>query len=121
MSRNEDTDTARSSEVIGYIVMESGTHTVEGINFNAAVGAGAIDGVDGNGSTYSSLNGSLAVVSKASNNGNDGGWAVLNNNTAPDGSGDLHLMIDEDTIGDVERNHTTEQVASEFKVIMVML
>ena len=50
-----------------------------------------------------------AVLSQTAMDGNDGGWAVLSGNNPVNGS-TINLAIDEETVGDSERAHTTEQV-----------
>jgi YD repeat-containing protein len=51
-----------------------------------------------------------AVLSQAAMDGGDGGKAVLYG-AAPLSTTHLELAVDEDQIGDSERNHTNEQVA----------
>ena len=43
--------------------------------------------------------------------GSDGGWAVLNGGSASSTGGQIQVGVDEDTILDSERNHTTEQLS----------
>ncbi|MFN3191754.1 MAG: Ig-like domain-containing protein [Aureliella sp.] len=110
----EDADTTRATETLGYFVIEATSGgTIDGLNFTAGVGSDAIRGV-GNGTyQYSGVNPSgatTAVLSGAGMDGNDGGWAVLRG-TDPLASNSIQMSIDEDQIGDSERNHTTEQVA----------
>ena len=81
----------------------------------AGVGGDSVRGV-GNGTyqySYDAMpNAKTAVLSSAGMDGGDGGWAVLRgNNPLPPSSGTISLSIDEDQLGDSERNHTTEQVA----------
>ncbi len=51
----------------------------------------------------------VAVVTMAAVDGGNGGWAYTFG-PSPTSTTSLDLVIDEDTIGDTERNHTTEQV-----------
>ncbi len=108
----EDTDTIRITETIGYIVIEQGTGTVNEINYRAELGADTIEGV-GTGTPPDSYNlgGTYAVgvATHSAMDGTDGGWVVLYGNSPIDTS--IDLAIDEDTIGDIDRGHTTEQVA----------
>jgi len=85
----EDTDTTRANETIGFIVFEAGHGMIGGVEFEASVGADTVQGV-----TDSPPN---------------GGWAYVHGSTFATTKG-LYLSVDEDTIGDSERNHTTEQV-----------
>lgn len=112
----EDTNTVRSTETIGYIVIEATQNgTIEGLPFVAGVGRDTVRGV-GNGTfqyTYDAMpNAKTAVLSTAGMDGGDGGWAVLmGSNPVPPTTGTLSLSVDEDQRRDSERNHTTEQVA----------
>jgi hypothetical protein len=109
----EDTDNTRANETIGYVVFESGAHTLAGINLQAAVGADIVQGPNASGYSYS-LSGlsdaSVAVVSAAAIDGGNGGWPVLFGSN-PVSSTQLTMVYDEDQIGDSERTHTNEQVA----------
>jgi dienelactone hydrolase len=110
----EDSNTARADETLGYLVIESGSGKVDGLKFSAGVGGDIVRGV-GNGGTYtynvSGLNSmTSAVASITAMDGGDGGWALLNGPLPPD-STSLSVIIDEDQLGNSERNHTTEQVA----------
>ncbi|WP_158279897.1 Ig-like domain-containing protein [Coraliomargarita sinensis] len=110
----EDSVTTRADETIGVIILESGSATVEGINFTAAVGADIVKGV-GNGEPFTySLTGlstvSEVAVSASGMDGVDGGWPVLYG-TTPVTTTSLDLVFDEDQTGDIERGHTSEQVS----------
>ena len=109
----EDPDTTRAAEIIGYIVIETGSGTIGGIAYSAALGSDSIRGV-GDSPPYSysiSLAGAdTAVASQAAMDGGNGGWAILSG-AAPLSSSDLRLAIDEDQLNDEERRHTSEQVA----------
>ena len=52
----------------------------------------------------------VGVVTMAAVDGGNGGWAYTFG-SAPMSTSSLDLVIDEDTIGDAERNHTPEQVS----------
>ena len=106
----EDNST-RANETLGVIVIETGTGSFDGIAYEVALGADAVDGVNNNGSTYS-LSGSFefAVATQAAEDGGDGGRAVFLGGGSVGGSS-LTVAIDEDTINDGERAHTNEQVA----------
>ena len=108
----EDTAITRADEVIGYLVIESGSGSVDGINFEAGVTPDNIRGivqaapyVNPVGAQYGT-----GVVSSAGMDGGNGGWPVLYG-VAPLEGGQLDLGIDEDQINDGERNHSTEQAA----------
>jgi hypothetical protein len=110
----EDTDNTRADEVIGYLVIEAGNGTIGEQGYAAGLGTDSVRGV-GDTPPYSYgisglQNASTAIVSQAAMDGNNGGWAVLYGSD-PVSAGTLQLAIDEDQIGDSERNHTTEQVA----------
>ena len=109
----QDNDTSRVDETIGYIVVETGSGSLNGIEFTAAVGSDSIVGFD-NGARAYSINDliapSVAVVSRAGEDGGDGGWGVLSGED-PLANQQLQLVVDEDQIRDEERLHTTEQLS----------
>ncbi len=109
----EDTDITRANETVGYIIMEQGSGSLLGgeIVFEATRGADTINGV-GNGAGSYGTGGndySLGVGTLTAADGADGGFAVLFG-ADPLGGTAIDFAIDEDQIGDAERNHTTEQV-----------
>ncbi len=111
---NEDPDAVRADETIGYVVFEAGAGSVAGQNFQALLGADTVRGVT-NGPPYqyalTGLSGaSVAVSSLSGMDGNNGGWAVLYGPLDPSGAS-IDLAVDEDTLGDSERSHTTEQLS----------
>ncbi|MCA9925433.1 MAG: putative Ig domain-containing protein, partial [Anaerolineales bacterium] len=113
----DDSDTARNNETIGFIVIEAGHGTVDGVEYEFQLGGDSIGGAGNNGSntdTYNFTNGFsntpvFGVLSQAAMDGSDGSWAVLKTST-PFTKTVLELVVDEDQIGDNERNHTNEQV-----------
>lgn len=104
-------NTVRANETLGIMVIESGSGSFEGIAYTGAVGADNIVGT-GNGVRTYSLGGTFefATATVTAQDGGDGGWAVFLGGSAVGGS-TLGLAIEEDTLNDSERNHTTEQVA----------
>ncbi len=111
---NEDPDNAHGNEVIGYIVIESGSGALDGVNYVAGLGADTIRGVT-NAPPYSYsisglTNASKGIASLSAMDGGNGGWAIFYG-ANPVSSGAINLAIDEDQINDTERAHTTEQVA----------
>ncbi len=111
---NEDPDNSHANETIGYIVIEAGSGSLDGVGYVAAVGADIVAGVT-NAPPYAySLSGltsaSVGVVTLTAMDGNNGGWAVLYG-ASPVSASTLNLVIDEDQLGDTERSHTAEQVA----------
>jgi hypothetical protein len=109
----EDPDTSRSDETIGYIVIESGSGTLSGVNYVTALGADSIEGFT-NSPPYSySFSGlstaSVAIANQTAMDGNNGGWAALYGSSPVSASG-INLAIDEDKANDTERGHITEQV-----------
>ena len=110
----EDGNTTRADETIGYVVIESGSGTVDGLTYAAAVGSDTVKGVN-NSPPYTYALGGLAspmvaVVSSAGMDGGDGGFPLLFGSD-PVTATSLDLAVDEDQIGDSERRHTTEQLA----------
>ena len=111
----EDTLTARANETIGFIVIEAGSGTINGVAYEAALGADSVRGVT-NAPPYTYTFGSpfgftpqVGIVTMAAMDGGNGGWAYLYG-AAPLSAASMDLVIDEDTINDAERNHTPEQV-----------
>ncbi len=111
---NEDTDNTHADETIGYIVIEAGNGSIEGVNYSAGVGSDIVAGVTNSPPYAYSISGlssaSVAVAMMTAVDGNNGGWAVLYGSN-PVSASTLNLVIDEDQLGDTERSHTTEQVA----------
>jgi len=111
---SEDPDTTRANETIGYVVFESGNAILNGMTVYAAL---STDDIEGTGNTSTGFPASVsglgsvdrAVVSSAAMDGGNGGWAVLYGPT-PVSASQILAAIDEDTLGDAERNHTTEQI-----------
>ncbi|MCP5537013.1 MAG: cadherin domain-containing protein [Akkermansiaceae bacterium] len=111
----EDPNDTRAAETVGYIVIESGNGTINGLAYTAGVGSDTVQGT-GNTSTgfVYSLNGlssaSAAAVSQSGMDGSDGSWAALYG-ANPITPTQLTIVCDEDLLKDNERNHTTEQCA----------
>jgi hypothetical protein len=107
----EDTDITRNPEVLGVIVVEAGSGVVNGMSYEADLGADSIRGVDDGPPFSYSLGGdySVAITTQNAMDGGNGGWAVLYGSNPV--SNKLNLSIDEDQIRDGERSHGTEQVA----------
>ncbi len=112
---NEDPDNAHANETIGYIVVESGSGTMDGVNYTSGVGGDTIRGVT-NSPPYSySISGlsgtaSIGIATMAAVDGGNGGWALFYG-ANPISETSINLAIDEDQLNDTERNHTTEQVS----------
>ena len=109
----EDPSFDRTDETIGYIVIESGSGAIDGVSYQAGLGADTVRGVTTAPPYSYGLTGlsttSAAIVSQAAMDGGDGGWAVLYGPNALTPS-NLSLAIDEDQLGNSERAHSTEQV-----------
>ncbi len=111
----EDPDTTRASEVVGYIVIESGQGTINGVPYTAQLGSDIVKGTGDTSTGYDyTLSGlsnvGAAAASMSGVDGDDGGWAVLYG-ASPVSSTELTVAIDEDALKDTERKHTSEQVA----------
>ena len=111
----EDPNLVRSSEMIGFIVIESGIGTAASINYEAMLGADIVNGLNVSADSYDftqifSAAPQVGLVTQAAMDGNNGGWAVLRGTNALT-STQITVAIDEDQVGDTERSHTTEQVA----------
>ncbi len=113
---NEDPDNAHANETVGYIVIEAGNGSIDGVNYSAGVTSDGILEVLDNNAPFSrpvsGLSGtaSIGVACMTAVDGNNGGWGVLYG-TNPISNTSINLAIDEDQLGDSERNHTGEQVA----------
>ena len=86
-----------------------------GVEFEAALGADTVLGVT-NAPPYNytfntafATAPSVAVVTMAAMDGGNGGWAQVHGPTVATTT-TLFLSVDEDQVGDAERNHTSEQV-----------
>ncbi|HET6443307.1 MAG TPA: putative Ig domain-containing protein [candidate division Zixibacteria bacterium] len=110
----EDPNTTRADETVGYVVIEAGIGSIEGIGYAAGLGADSVQGMTNNPPYSYAISGlpaaSTAIVSQAGMDGKDGGWAHLFG-ANPVSAANLDLVIDEDQLSDSERNHSPEQVA----------
>ncbi len=111
----EDSDTTRANETLGFIVIEAGSGAINGVAYEAALGADNIGGYNTTGYNYTfntpfSQAPSFGVVTQSAMDGGDGSWASLLG-ASPFTSAGFTLLLDEDRIGDGERNHTNEQVS----------
>jgi len=111
----EDPDLTRLNETVGFLVVETDHGLVNGVAFEAALGADSVQGIDNsppytyNFDTAFATVPEVGLLSMAGMDGNNGGWALLWGST-PTTTTSMRLVIDEDQLGDSERNHTTEQV-----------
>ncbi|MBD3343555.1 MAG: DUF5107 domain-containing protein, partial [Chitinivibrionales bacterium] len=108
----EDDIVTRNNETLGYIVLESGSYSLDDITIETALGNDVIFGIaDSPPYSYSHgvANPAGAVTVLSGMDGNNGGWAVLYGSN-PVTSTSINLAIDEDQESDIERNHTSEQV-----------
>jgi len=108
----EDPNFTRLDETLGYLVIESGTGTVEGLGYEAGVGPDIVMGPDdGTPIRYHPSTNfdpvQTLIVGQAGMDDADGGWAIA---TSLDANG-IDLVIEEDQCSDSERSHGTEQVA----------
>ncbi len=112
----EDLDTTRANETIGFIVFEQGIGTINGVKYETALGADSVQDIGKTSPglyTFSqsfSTSPAFAVLSQAGMDGGNGSWAYLFG-SSPLSASLMALAVDEDTIADAERSHTTEQVA----------
>ncbi len=110
----EDSNVVRNAETIGFMVFESGSGILNGTAYETVTGSDSIRGWDdtANGDAYTLLgsygSNAVAIASLAGMDGGNGGWSTIR---GPVSGNQLVLSIDEDQIGDAERNHTTEQVS----------
>ncbi len=110
----EDTNITRTDEEVGFIVIEQGMGDINGVAYEAALGADTVNGLDATADSYNfsqsfALAPQAGIVTMAAMDGNNGGWAVLRDASALTSTA-ITVAIDEDQVGDSERTHTTEQV-----------
>ena len=111
----EDSNGTRANETVGYIVIESGNGTIDGVAYEAAMGGDSVKGFDDSSTPFNySLSGSLSTasavaLSQSAMDGNDGSWAVFYGST-PFSSTNIDLYVSEDQMNDSEQRHVTEQV-----------
>lgn len=111
----EDPNFARADETIGYIVIESGAGVIDGVAYEAALGAKTVMGFGNSSTPYTyTLSGNLNSASAAAASisgmaGVDGGWAVLSGSPAIS-SASIGLHVCEDKMSDSEQGHVTEHV-----------
>ena len=107
----EDPLTTRSNETLGYLVIEAGSGSIDGIPYSAALGPDIVKGFDDNPPSLTGLSSTVvAVVSSAGVNGWNGGLPILFG-ANPVNATSLNLAVDEGQIADSERLHTTEPLA----------
>ena len=112
----EDPDVTRAAETVGFIVVEQGYGDIGSVAYEAWLGADTVQGVSDS-PPYSyffqrafAVAPKIALASLSGVDGGNGGWSVLYG-ANPLGPNTIDLAIDEDQLGDSERNHITEQVA----------
>ncbi len=109
----EDPDGARAAEDVGYVVVEAGTWAVEGGLLVAGRTADQVTGVSNTAPHLQALSGlasiSGAALSLNGLDGGDGGWPLFSG-ADPVSAAGLSVAVDEDTLGDADRAHTTEQL-----------
>lgn len=106
----EDSDTGRVDETVGYLVIESGTGVVDGLGYEAGVGADIVQGPDNGLPAQYLVTSDMAVatsliVGQVGMDDAEGGWAVVTSF----GGNAVDLVIEEDQCFDTERLHETEQ------------
>jgi len=105
-------DDTRLSETLGYIAVEPGSGSVNGVDYVFQLGPDTIRGVNNNPPFSYGVSGDFetAVLTQAAEDGGNGGWAVLYGSD-PLPANSVRLAIDEETVeGDTSRGHTTEEV-----------
>jgi hypothetical protein len=110
-----DPNKTRANETMGYIVIETGTGTMDGIRYQAQIGRDIVRSFGDSANPYSyPLSGfstvSAAAISQTGMDGKEGSWAVLSGNPALSTTA-LKLHLAEDAFNNSLRKHTTEQVA----------
>jgi hypothetical protein len=110
----EDPQRSRLAETVGYLVIEAGLSSADGVAILAGVGAPTVQGMDNNPPFQYSISGlsaaSVAVAAVAGMYGDQGAWAVLYGADAVSAAR-LKLATDEDRALDAERVHVAENVS----------
>jgi hypothetical protein len=112
----EDTDVTRADELVGFVVVERGHGTVNGVAYDTQIGTDKIEGVGNMPPDFYNFTAPFAgtptvgLASIAGFDEADGGWAQLHGSTGMSAV-NIFLSIDEDRIGDLERLHSSEQVS----------
>ncbi len=107
----ESTVTAPTTETLGYFIAEEAEYILPNAYVKITLGVDTVRGVL-NSPPYSYTlprTYSYATATISAMDGSDGGWAVLYG--ASPVSAQISLAIDEDTVSDTDRSHTSEQVA----------
>ncbi len=105
----------RDPEIMGYVVMETGSGSIGSTNYVAGLGSDSIRGVYNSPPYNYAVSGitspatAVTILGQAAMDGGDGSWAVLYGDDPITASG-VNLAVDEDMAWDSERKHTTEQV-----------
>lgn len=111
----EDPNTARLDEVIGYVVIEAGSGTLDETPYTAALGPDSVQSVADRPPYVYSYSGisraATAVLTQSGMDGGNGSWALLYGTDPLATPGEIALSVDEDQRRDSERRHTDEQVA----------
>ncbi|MCF6191192.1 MAG: hypothetical protein L3J51_12000 [Cocleimonas sp.] len=100
-----------TTETLGYFIAEAAEYTLANAYVKIQIGGDSIRGVlDSPPYNYALPRSyTYATATITAMDGSDGGWAVLYG--ASPVSSQLSLAIDEDTVSDTDRSHTSEQVA----------
>lgn len=111
----EDPDQTRDDETVGYIVFESGRHTINGAQIDVRLSSDNVMGVTNGSGTDAlyhqsfSTTPQVVVATQAAMDGNNGSWATLWGASGITTTR-ARVIVDEDTLRDPERSHTNEQV-----------
>ena len=106
--------TTEFTETLGYFIAEQAEYTLVNAYVKIALGADTVRGAvtPSPAPPYNYIlprSYTYATATLSAMDGGDGGWAVLFGSNPVTSS--ISLAIDEDTVRNSERNHTTEQVA----------
>ena len=111
----QDPEPARAAETIGFIALEAGPGTLDGVSYLSGITEATVNGIDNSPnpnlvplSPAFSAAPNGALLNQTAQIGGDGSWAFL---TADPEANQLSAKLDEDQQGDAERSHTLEQVA----------
>ena len=110
----EDPDNIRADELLGYMVFDALSASINGVTYDFGVvqeiAAGYEDPID----SQPAFNASFAttpevlIVSQSGLKDQDGSWAVAREDLTTEGA--FSVQVDEDQVADAERSHTKETI-----------
>ena len=110
----EDPDSIRADELLGYMIFEAGSGTINGVTYETGVALQAAVGYEDPVETQPAFSAAFTespavmVVTQSGIRELDGSWAVLREDLTTNTS--ITVQIDEDQLSDAERTHAPETI-----------